>query len=677
MHFFTDYIQPLTLWLSYHPHWALLITFLISFSESLAIIGSIIPGSVTMTAIGILAGSGVMRIDFTLLAATLGAIAGDTGSYTLGYIFSDRLINIWPFNRYPTWLAYGKLYFEKHGSTSVLIGRFVGPMRSIIPVIAGMMQMNQWHFLLANILSGIAWAMLYVLPGVLIGAAGSLLSTESTTHLFALILMFLVIVWLLGLGLKWLLLLINQFLNANLHQMWLHLKKHPLFRTSARYLAPKHEIYHYNTAALTCLWLFSFIMSIIMTAFILQSFLANAINNPVYLFLQSLRMPSLDSFFIVLALIISPIPLFMFFLSFALYTIYYRDWRTLSYWVSLCLSTSLVILFLIRITGNQETGDFLLRDYTLQVLSIIDLTMATALFCFFIFYISTYLNTITQLTLRIILLSILCLSGIGFIYLGDNWLANIMAAYFLGLTLSLTHWIFYRRTIRQQHRSQLLIYIACLVFVLTSLISCRLYFNKLVRMHSTELPQYVMIDNAWWNQQHPLLPLYTTNRIGKRTGILNIQYAGSITVLAKTLKIKGWKLQSTSFLKSLILRAGGTPSAEELPLMAQLYLNRKPTLTMTYDPGNQQTLLVLRLWRSNYHLRHYHEPLWIGNLARRTQYKSGTILSHQAIAIHNEMLRSLPQFRFKQIGLPKPYLKSLPYVTSNVLLLIKQPNDPE
>ncbi|WP_051131894.1 DedA family protein [Legionella tunisiensis] len=148
MHLFTDYIEPLTAWLYTHPHWALIITFLIALTESLAIIGSIIPGSVTMTAIGILAGSGVMRIDLTLLAATLGAIAGDSASYLLGYAFSERLISIWPFSHYPNWLFYGKDYFSRHGGKSVLVGRFIGPLRSIIPVIAGMMHMSHWRFLL-------------------------------------------------------------------------------------------------------------------------------------------------------------------------------------------------------------------------------------------------------------------------------------------------------------------------------------------------------------------------------------------------------------------------------------------------------------------------------------------------------------------------------------------------
>ncbi|WP_131739679.1 DedA family protein [Legionella adelaidensis] len=200
---FAEYLQPLTLWIQANPKWALLFTFLVSLSESLAIIGSIIPGSVTMTAIGILAGSGIMRIDMTIIAAILGAIAGDSASYTLGYVFRNRLVNIWPFSKYPNWLKLGKDYFAKHGGKSVLIGRFIGPLRSIIPVIAGMMHMNRWHFLFANVISAIGWAILYVLPGILIGVASSELSPESASRLFMIVIILLIIIWVLGIAIKW------------------------------------------------------------------------------------------------------------------------------------------------------------------------------------------------------------------------------------------------------------------------------------------------------------------------------------------------------------------------------------------------------------------------------------------------------------------------------------------
>lgn len=226
MNFFSGYIQTMTEWLYANPQWGLFITFLIALTESLAVIGSIIPGSVTMTAIGILAGSGCMRIDLTLLAATLGAIAGDSLSYLLGYYFRDSLMHIWPFSRYPNWLHYGKNYFARHGGKSVLIGRFVGPLRSIIPVIAGMLNMSHWRFFTANAISAVGWALLYVLPGILIGAAGNELAPGSATRFFLIILAFLTGLWVLSLGLKWLFIRLHKQYKLPLQKLKTWAKKH-------------------------------------------------------------------------------------------------------------------------------------------------------------------------------------------------------------------------------------------------------------------------------------------------------------------------------------------------------------------------------------------------------------------------------------------------------------------
>lgn len=660
MHSFTDMIQPMTNWLYAHPHWALLITFIISFTESLAIIGSIIPGSVTMTAIGMLAGSGIMRVDLTFLAAILGAIAGDTGSYTIGFIFSHRLTHAWPFSRYPTWLEYGKAYFERYGAISVLIGRFVGPIRSIIPVIAGMMQMNRFYFIFANIISAIGWSILYVLPGVLIGLAGTELSTEGATRLFVSILIVLIVMWAAGLGIKWLFINTNQFLHVKLHAIWMHLKSHSLFPRFLKNLAPPHEVNHYPTAGLTLLLMFSVILFVLMMVLIYHDNTAYLINHPTYLFLQSLRTQSFDVFFVVFNLMIGAIPLLTLYFSFIIYTIYYRQWRTLRYWLSLGLISSLIFC-----VGIHQPS--------IKSLASTHLAIATSLFGFFSCYLSRQYQTHTLLSVRILLCITLFLAGIGALYLGDNVLINVMAAYFIGTTIALMHWVFYRRIEQSDRQSQHFICIISLVVALASGVSCLIYFNKEAQAHSRQPPVYVIAETIWWNQKHPLLPLYTTNRIGKTIGLLNVQYAGSITKLSQTLEMKGWKMESISFFHALLLRASGTNLTEELPLMAHLYLNRKPALIMTYDPGNQQELLVLRLWQSNYHLSQKQESIWIGNLAPRVQQKPGKTQSYQGIAIQSYLLQSLPKFKYKQIWLPKRYLKPLPNPESSLILIIKQP----
>ena len=83
--------QPILDWIGSHPHWSGFIVFLISLSESLAIVGLVVPGVVLMTAIGGMMGSGILPFWATLTWAILGAIAGDGISYWLGYHYHQHL----------------------------------------------------------------------------------------------------------------------------------------------------------------------------------------------------------------------------------------------------------------------------------------------------------------------------------------------------------------------------------------------------------------------------------------------------------------------------------------------------------------------------------------------------------------------------------------------------------
>lgn len=156
-------------WVELHPDYGLFLTFLMAFSESLIVVGGLIPGSLAITGIGILAGSGVLSISLTFIFAILGAIMGDTTSFFIGRYFKDELKNIFIFKRYPKTLNLGKHYFKLHGGKSIFFGRFIGPIRAIVPAIAGMMNMPIYYFILANICSAIGWSALFFFPGVLIG----------------------------------------------------------------------------------------------------------------------------------------------------------------------------------------------------------------------------------------------------------------------------------------------------------------------------------------------------------------------------------------------------------------------------------------------------------------------------------------------------------------------------
>jgi undecaprenyl-diphosphatase len=61
-----------------------------------------------------------------------------------------------------------------------MLGRFFGPIRAIIPFIAGMLDMSPKQFLAVNIASALLWAPAYLIPGMLFG--NSLQETTEMTQ---------------------------------------------------------------------------------------------------------------------------------------------------------------------------------------------------------------------------------------------------------------------------------------------------------------------------------------------------------------------------------------------------------------------------------------------------------------------------------------------------------------
>lgn len=166
-----EWLQALTAWLSANPEWLSGALFATAFLESLALAGILIPGVAIIFAVTALAGQVSLPILEVLLWAGAGAIAGDSISFALGRLFQGRLEKLWPLNHFPGFIAKGEVFFHLHGGKSVVIGRFVGPIRPIIPLIAGAFLMPWRRFLAFNFSSAIAWAPTYVLPGYLVGSA--------------------------------------------------------------------------------------------------------------------------------------------------------------------------------------------------------------------------------------------------------------------------------------------------------------------------------------------------------------------------------------------------------------------------------------------------------------------------------------------------------------------------
>ena len=165
------WLTDVTSWVAANPGWLIAALFLTALIESLAVAGIIVPGVALLFAFAALAGKSGLPLSDALLWAGLGAVAGDAISFAIGRLFKGRLDTVWPFSRYPGLIARGESFFRAHGGKSVVIGRFVGPIRPVIPLIAGALTMSWQRFLTFNLLSATGWALVYILPGFFVGSA--------------------------------------------------------------------------------------------------------------------------------------------------------------------------------------------------------------------------------------------------------------------------------------------------------------------------------------------------------------------------------------------------------------------------------------------------------------------------------------------------------------------------
>ncbi len=158
-------------WVQQNPNWTGLIIFGFSFLESLLLVGIIFPGAAFLVSLGALIGLGVLDFYSAWFWASFGGFAGDGISYWIGYFYREKLLTKWPINRFPNLIHNGQRFFKKYGIISIIIGRFVGPVRPIIPAIVGIMGMPIKRYVAISLLASVLWAPFYLLPGIVFGSA--------------------------------------------------------------------------------------------------------------------------------------------------------------------------------------------------------------------------------------------------------------------------------------------------------------------------------------------------------------------------------------------------------------------------------------------------------------------------------------------------------------------------
>ncbi|MDX3661420.1 DedA family protein [Streptomyces sp. ID05-26A] len=151
----------LTEWLHAVP--PLLVYLVVGLVVGVESMGIPLPGEVVLVAAALMAShhDGISPV-WVGVAASAGAIVGDSAGYALGKRFGPRIFG-WAGEKFPHHFSQDKVgraqtLFEKYGAWAVFFGRFVALLRILSGPLAATMGMHYGKFLLANAAGGIAWA---------------------------------------------------------------------------------------------------------------------------------------------------------------------------------------------------------------------------------------------------------------------------------------------------------------------------------------------------------------------------------------------------------------------------------------------------------------------------------------------------------------------------------------
>jgi membrane protein DedA with SNARE-associated domain/membrane-associated phospholipid phosphatase len=618
-------LHHLIQWINENPHWSGIITFLISTSESVAVIGTIIPGSVMMTAIGSLIGAGILPFWSTMGWAILGAIAGDGISYGMGYYFKDNIDRIWPFTRHPDWLEKGRYFFHKHGGKSVFFGRFIGPIRAIVPLIAGSLSMRPLKFFVANVLSGIGWAPAYMLPGLLLGAAAQELPSDIAGKfmllLLGILLLLLLITWLINLTITHFM----RFANWGLDKLWKESPESNLTKMMKKILhSVDPDATHGQLGHVLALILTLIAFLVLMTS-TMHHGIATQLNTPLHHFFRSIYSARLSAAMLGISMfgekwIVLPAVVISAFLLLLV-----RQPKNAFFWFfNAALTANAIIIVKNIVQSARPTGIVLMRHgYSFPSGHT---TLTIALYGFFCYLFSIKKSGATRWGSFITVTTLGVLVAISRLYLGVHWFSDVLGGGILGSTCLLISIILYKRVKTETlHPYYFPITVLISLLFTGSWFIAGHYSKYLANYHPVWETTHIS-KKIWWKSKGELTPSFRKNRFGMPVQAINLQWASQLHTIKKLLASSGWKnYVNGRKQKKFELEH----NIKHLYLPLHLYKTRRPSLTMTHTSPKKTLILVLRLWTSDLDLTDTPLPLWIGTINAYNDEKKGVLFESE------------------------------------------------
>ena len=599
-------------WMQTHPNWAGFIVLVVSALESLLVVGLFVPGTVVMFGIGAIIAAGGMALYPTLIWAAVGAVLGDGISYFIGRYYHQQLRVIWPFRKYPGMITRGVDFFHRHGGKSVVLARFVGPVRPLLPAVAGMLNMTPARFFAVNVLSAVLWAPAYILPGMLFGASLGV-AAEVAGRLALLLIVLLALLW----SSWWLVRRIARSFQPHASAAQMRIldwsRRHPTIQPmTAALLDPEHPEARGMSVLTGLLFIASWALFAIPRHITSDNLLSNV---DLYLFnaLQSLRTPFGDRLMIMITELGDSEVLYAFTLLLSLWLIWRRDWRMALHWVITVAAVGLLTWALKFHTAVPRPPllDTSVMSYAFPSMHA---SLSVAVFGFLAVAIARELRSNWHWVPYSLTVFLVVSISFSRLYLGAHWLSDILAGWSLGLVWVATMGIAYRQHPAPAIRTRTVTPIAVIIlFSVASFHSARSLENDLAFYQLSRPAPLAMSRNDWLNNDWKLLPAFRDDLKGRHHHPLTLQWMGDLEQLRTALEPHGWHAPPNAGVVRLIDLLNSEANVADMPILSQLHQGQTQQLLLTRQLPGEARVLTLRLWESGYFNPQENAELWIGS----------------------------------------------------------------
>jgi membrane protein DedA with SNARE-associated domain/membrane-associated phospholipid phosphatase len=635
----TDWTQDLLNWISANPGWAGFWVFVMSFIESLAFVGILVPGIIILFGIGALISLGAMDIWPIWLWGSVGALSGDLVSYGIGRRYRSHLTEMWPFSRYPKMLERGRDYFREHGAKSVVIGRFIGPLRPVIPVTAGMLGLAPRRFLMVDIPACILWTPAYLVPGMLFGASLEVAS-EYAGRMSLVLIIAAVVLWLTW----WIIWTAYEFLAGHSARWLRHairwLRRHPVFR---RVFGPLLDSNQPEVLSITMMGL---LLVLIFWGVVILLFLSpfsahpQSVDQAVQAYALALRNHIADPLMVALTQLSRMWVLIPTSMALLLWLIGAGRQKAALHWL-VAMGGGVVLEILL---GWSLRSTPLLSEAGANNLYAPSsaLTLVTVVLGYFAVMIARELRRRKRKWPYVITGLLLSLLVLARLYLGLDWLSGALMGVALGMAWTFVVGIAYRQRALRSFNG-----------IAASII----FFGMLAITFAWQVEQNLDSDTAalkiplepretsalnWWETQWQSLPRERTELKSVLARSFNFQFAGDPARLAKSLEAHGWKEAERANWRWTILSMNPEVTELTLPPLKRDYRGHADILLLHRLGGDLSTQETLRLWDSGLRLSPGGKSVYLGQIASEVLVQRMKVFSYwSAIPASNEDLEQL------------------------------------